>query len=72
MLDFKHLSAGEVHPKLHHNPSPHENLFSGNVRNEMLTQYNHIVIGSFKEFFQHIDMNNLTKVLKALRDQTLY
>ena len=28
VLDFEHLSAGEVHPELHHNPSPHENLFS--------------------------------------------
>ena len=66
--DFKHLSAGEVHPKLQHNPSPHENLFSSTVRNKMLTQYNCIVIGSFKEFFQHIDMNNLAEVLKALRE----
>ena len=38
VLDFKHLSAGEVHSELHHNPSPHENLFSDTVRNEMLTQ----------------------------------
>ena len=34
----------------------------------MLTQYNHIVIGSFKEVFQHIDMNNLAEVFKALRE----
>ena len=33
--DFKHLSAGEVHHESHHNPSPHKNLFSGTVRNEM-------------------------------------
>ena len=32
MLDFEHLRAGEVHPELHHNPSPDENLFPGNVR----------------------------------------
>ena len=68
MSDFEHLSAGEVHPILHNNPSPHENLFSGTVRNEMLTQYNCIVIGSFKEFFQHINTNNLAEVLKALRE----
>ena len=34
----------------------------------MLTQYNHIEKGSFKQFFQHIDMNNLAEVLKALRE----
>ena len=68
VLDFKNLSVGEVHPESHHNPSPHENLFSGTVRNEMLTQYNCIVIGSFKEFFQHIDTNNLAEVLKSLRE----
>ena len=66
--DSRHLSAGKVHCELHHNPSQHENLFPDIVRNEMLTQYNHIVIGSFKEFFQHIDMNNLAEVLKALRE----
>ena len=34
----------------------------------MLTYYNQIVIGSFKEFFQSIDTNNLAEVLKALRE----
>ena len=34
----------------------------------MLTQYNCIVIGSFKEFFQHIDTNILAEVLKDLRE----
>ena len=23
VLDFEHLSAGKVHPELHHMPSPH-------------------------------------------------
>ena len=68
VLDFKHLSAGEVHPESHHNPSSHENLFSGTVRNKMLTQYNHIVIGSFKEFCQHVNTNNLAEVVKGLRE----
>ena len=66
--DFKHLTAGEVHPESHHNPSPHKNLFPDTVRNKMLTRYNCIVIGSFKEFFQHIDTNNLTEVHKSLRE----
>ena len=67
MSDFEHLSANAVHHELHHNPS-HENLFPDSGRNEMLTHYNCIVIGSFKEFFQHVDMNNLAEVLKALRE----
>ena len=45
--DFKHLSAGKVHPKSHHNPSPYENLFPDTVRDEMLTQYNCIILGFF-------------------------
>ena len=72
IFDFEHLSAGKVHPETHHNPSPYENLHSGTVRNEMLTQYNCIVIGSFKEFFQHINTNNLAIVLKALRELASY
>ena len=67
VLDFKHLNAGEFHCKSHHNP-PHKNLFPDTVRNEMLTHYNCLVIGSFKEFFQHVDMSNLAEVLKALRE----
>ena len=34
----------------------------------MLTQYNRIVTGSFKEFFQSVDMNNLSEVLQALKE----
>ena len=37
MSDFEHLSPNAVHHKLHHNPSPHKNLFPDSVRNEMLT-----------------------------------
>ena len=68
MSDFEHLSTNAVHHKLHHTPSPQGNLFPDSVRNDMLTHYNCIVIGSFKEFFQHIDTNNLAEVLKALRE----
>ena len=68
MSDLEHLSANAVHYELHHNPSPHKNLFPDSVRNEMLTLYNCIVIGSCKNFFQFIDMNNLAEVLKALRE----
>ena len=66
--DLEYLSPNAVHHKLHHNPSPHENLFPDSVRNEMLMHYNRIVIGSFKEFFQSINMNNLPEVLQALKE----
>ena len=33
----------------------------------MLTQYNQIVIGSFKEFFQSVDTNNLSEVQQVLK-----
>ena len=65
--DLEYLSPNAVHQELHHNPSLHENLFPDSVRNEMLMQYNRIVIGSFKEFFQSVNMNNLAEVLQALR-----
>ena len=48
-------------------PSQHKNLLQNSIRNEMLTHYNRIVIGSFKEFFQSVNMNNLAEVLQALR-----
>ena len=35
---------------------------------KMLTHYNRIVIGSFKEFFQHVNTNNLAEVLQALKE----
>ena len=34
----------------------------------MLTHYNRIVIGSFKEFFQSINTNNHAEVLQALKE----
>ena len=46
----------------------HKNLFQDGVRNEMVTHYNRIVIGSFKEFFQHVNTNNLVEVLEALKE----
>ena len=33
----------------------------------MLTHYNRTVIGYFKDFFQSVDMNNLTEVLQVLK-----
>ena len=57
-----------VHHKNCNNLSLDENLFQDSVRNEMLTHYNRIVIGSFKEFFQSVNMNNLAEVLQALKE----
>ena len=66
--DFAYLSPNAAHHKTHDNPSLHENLFQDSVRNEMLTHYNRIVIGSFKEFFQSINENSLAEVLQAVKE----
>ena len=36
--------------------------------NEMLSHYNHIVVGCFKDIFQTVDTNNLSVVLQALKE----
>ena len=64
--DLEDMSPDAVHHEMHDNPFLHENMFQDSVRNEMLTHYNRIVIGSIKEFFQSINTNNLTEVLQAL------
>ena len=66
--DFADMSPDVVHQEMHHNPSLHENLFQDSIRSEMLTHYNRIVIGSFKEFFQSVNTNNLAEVLQALKE----
>ena len=66
--DLEYLSPNAVHHELHLNPSLHGNLFQDSVRNEMLMHYNRIVIGSFKEFVQSINMKNLAEVLQALKE----
>ena len=66
--DLAYPSPNAVHHETHDSLSQHENLFQNSVRNEMLTHYNRIVIGSFKEFFQSINTNNLAEVLQALKE----
>ena len=66
--DLVDMSSNAVHHETHNNLSIPENLFQDSVRNEMLTHYNRVVIGSFKEFFQSINMNNLAEVLQALKE----
>ena len=62
------MSPDVVHQEVHHNLSLHENLFQESIKNEMLTHYNKIVIGSFKEFFQSVNTNNLAEVLQAPKE----
>ena len=38
------------------------------THNEMLSHYNHIFIGCFKDIFQSVDTNNLSTVLQALKE----
>ena len=66
--DFVGYKPDTVHHEHHNNTSQHENLFQDSITNEMLTHYNRIVIGSFEEFFQSINTNNLAEVLQALKE----
>ena len=61
--DLVDLSSDAVHHDAHDNPSLCNDLFQNSIRNEMLSHYNRIVIGCFKDFFQSIDTNNLAEVL---------
>ena len=67
--DFTDVNTNVKHGNMHDSTSPHETLYEDSIRNTMLTQYNQIVIGSFKEFFQSVDMKNLSEVLQALKEQ---
>ena len=54
-----------------HNSSllPTKTMFPSNcTHNEMLSHYNHILIGCFKDIFQTVDTNNLSAVLQALKE----
>ena len=67
--DLVVLSMDAVHHNAHYTtPSLHEDLFQDIARNEMLTHYNRIVIGCFKDFFQSIDTSNLVEDLQSLKE----
>ena len=66
--DVEDICSDAVHHEIHNNKFLHGNLFQDSVRNEMLTHYKRIVIGSFKEFFQSFNTNNLAEVLQALKE----
>ena len=61
-----------THKSAHHNmqdAAPYqENLFPNHAQNEMLSPYNRIGIGCFKDIFQSVNMNNLAKILQALKE----
>ena len=63
--DFADVNTNIEHVDMCNNTSLHETLDEDSIRNMMLTEYNKIVIGSFKEFFQLVDTNNLSEVLQA-------
>ena len=62
------LSSDAVHHDVHDNLSLCDDLIQNSMRNKMLTHYNRIVIGCFKDFFQSVDTNNLAEVLQALKE----
>ena len=41
---------------------------NSHTHNEILSHYNYILIGCFKDIFQHVDTNNLSAVLQALKE----
>ena len=43
-------------------------LQTHHVHNEMLSHYNHIVVGCFKDIFQTVDTNNLPAVVQGLKE----
>ena len=48
---------------------PTETAFPNSCKcNEMFSHYNHILIGYFKDIFQHVHTNNLSAVLQALKE----
>ena len=57
-----------IHHEWHDTPSLHGGLFQNSTCNEMLTHYNRVVIGCFKDFFQSVDTNNLAEGLQTLKE----
>ena len=47
---------------------PTKYIFPNCTHNEMLSHYNHILTGCFKDIFQSVDTNNLATVLQALKE----
>ena len=50
--DLANLSTDvSIHHDVHNTPSHHGGLFQNSTCSEMLTHYNRVVIGCFKDFF---------------------
>ena len=49
-----------------HDPGffPTKNIFPNHALDKMLSHYNHILIGCFKDIFHSVDTNNLATVLR--------
>ena len=56
-----------AHHTMHDAVLYQENMFPDCTRNKMLSHYNRIVIGCFKDIFQSVDTNNLATALQALK-----
>ena len=74
-VDVSDLSNLSTDVSIHHNAQDTPSLQGGPFQNstcyEMLTHYNRVVIGCFKDFFQSVNMNNLAEVLQALKELNL-
>ena len=66
--DLAEFYANESIHHDRHDPGffPTENIFPNCAHNEMLSHYNHVLIGCFKDIFHSVDTNNLAAVLQAL------
>ena len=67
--DLANFCADEsAHHVMHDAVLYQENMFPDHARNEMLSHYNRIVIGCFKDIFLSVNTNNLVVVLQALEE----
>ena len=47
---------------------PPKNIFPNHTHKEILSHYNHVLIGCFKDIFQSVGTNNLAAVLQTLKE----
>ena len=67
--DLANLSADiSIHHDEWDTASHQGDLLQNSTCNEMLTHYNRVVIGCFKDFFQSVNTSNLAEVLQALKE----
>ena len=67
--DLANLSTDiSIHHDAQDAASHQGNLFQNCTCNEMLSHYNRVIIGCFKDIFQSVNTNNLAEVLQALKE----